>query len=223
MPKKSFFSSSFCCIISFTQFTIVKHFAMSKKAERAKYFSNKSDGYKFLSEQFTAFDDSNGARGLDPNTSDQNSILGIYDKYAIFSPYSRSQFPAGFRRCASKRAIGKFKDRKRFIGEDAKTCKSSSTNIYIFYSLLFLTFPPFQRLPLQRNKRSLHLTTTSTKRKNVLLIYRPAVLPSTAQPASTQSHPRPASLHQKFLSTKTRTKKKKKIQLTCAKKEKKNC
>ena len=132
MPKKSFFSSSFCCIISFTQFTIVKHFAMSKKAERAKYFSHKSDGYKFLSEQFTAFDDSNGARGLDPNTSDQNSILGIYDKYAIFSPYSRSQFPAGFRRCASKRAIGKFKDRKRFIAEDAKTCKSSTT-IFLFY------------------------------------------------------------------------------------------
>jgi len=87
--------------------------APNSALKRSKYFTDKSEGYKFLANAFQEFDRTDGQAGIDPYLSKKEEIHAVYNKYSIFCDYSIKSFPDRFRSLANKFKINKYKERKR--------------------------------------------------------------------------------------------------------------
>ena len=62
--------------------------APNSALKRSKYFTDKSEGYKFLANAFQEFDRTDGKAGIDPYLSKKEEIHAIYNKYSVFCDYS---------------------------------------------------------------------------------------------------------------------------------------
>ena len=129
-----------------------------KTKSKAEYFSKGSEGYTFLADSFKRFGESNGTQGIDPFISDRKRIYDIYDRYAVFSKYSRPQFPQRFTALASKYQIASYKDRKRLDSpsKDIFLFSIHFFTAFISFNFFFLSFPAnFKDVEADPKKRKL--------------------------------------------------------------------